>query len=72
VSDDVAPSARVSGRLWPSVSVVMPVRDEAAHLAQAVAAITDQHYPGELDVWLAVAPSADGTEALAVRLAGSD
>ena len=28
-----------------------------AHLGQAVAAITDQDYPGELDVWLAIAPS---------------
>ncbi|MEO1064267.1 MAG: glycosyltransferase family 2 protein [Actinomycetota bacterium] len=54
---------------WPSVSVVMPVRDEAADLTAAVEAVLSQEYPGHLDVCLAVAPSADGTEDVAARLA---
>ncbi len=54
---------------WPAVSVVMPVRDEAPHLRRAVEAIRSQQYPGPLEICLAVAPSADGTEAIAATLA---
>jgi succinoglycan biosynthesis protein ExoA len=50
----------------------MPVRNEAPNLAQAVRAITDQHYPGELDIWLAIAPSTDGTEDVAAQIAAAD
>lgn len=56
---------------WPSVSVIMPVRNEAAHLADAVASILAQGYPGPFEVCLAVGPSTDGTEALAADLAAS-
>lgn len=54
---------------WPSVSVVIPVRNEARHLESAVAAVLGQGYPGTLDVCLAVAPSSDDTAAIADRLA---
>lgn len=57
---------------WPAVAVVMPVRDEAAHLEAAVAAVLAQDYPGSMEVVLAVAPSSDGTEQVAERLAASD
>ncbi|NNE12055.1 MAG: glycosyltransferase, partial [Ilumatobacter sp.] len=57
---------------WPSVSVVVPVRDEAPHLERAVASILAQEYPGELDVCLAVAPSGDGTDVVAEQLASGD
>lgn len=57
---------------WPSVSVVMPVRNEADHLELAVASILAQDYPRPFDVCLAVAPSRDGTEELAARLAAAD
>ena len=53
---------------WPSVSVVMPVRNEAQHLRAAVAAVLDQTYPGDFDVWLAVGPSDDDTQAIAEEL----
>lgn len=56
----------------PSVSVVMPVRDEATHLESAVAAVLAQDYDGPLELVLAVAPSSDGTEELAARLAADD
>jgi len=57
---------------WPAVAVVMPIRDEASHLEAAVAAVLGQDYPGSVEVVLAVAPSTDGTEALAARLAEAD
>lgn len=57
---------------WPSVSVVVPVRNEEAHLDAAVTAILEQDYPTPFDVCLAVAPSDDGTRELADRLAASN
>jgi succinoglycan biosynthesis protein ExoA len=57
---------------WPPVAVVMPIRNEADHLEEAVRAVLAQDYPGTLEVCLAVAPSADGTETLAERLAAAD
>lgn len=54
---------------WPSVSVIMPVRNEAPFLADAVASILAQQYPGPFEVCLAVGPSGDGTEAVAAGLA---
>ena len=57
---------------WPSLSVVMPVLDEADHLPGAVSAVLAQDYPGPLEVVLAVGPSSDGTEAVAQTLADAD
>jgi glycosyltransferase involved in cell wall biosynthesis len=54
---------------WPTVSVVMPVRNEAPHLERAVASILSQEYPLPFDVCLAIAPSDDGTEAIAADIA---
>jgi succinoglycan biosynthesis protein ExoA len=54
---------------WPQVAVVMPIRNEVRHLADAVSSILHQGYAGELEICLAVAPSTDGTEALADELA---
>lgn len=55
---------------WPDVDVVMPVRDEAEHLAAAVASVRSQGYPGRVRSFLAVAPSVDATASVAARLAG--
>lgn len=57
---------------WPTVSVIVPVRNEAAHLRDAVAAIVAQEYPRPVDVCLAVGPSTDGTEAIAAEIAAAD
>ena len=54
---------------WPDVDVVMPIRDEADHLQTAVESVRRQTYPGRMTIVLGVAPSGDGTEALAARLA---
>ena len=56
----------------PSVSVVMPIRNEERHLRAAVERVLDQHYPGDLEVVLSVGPSGDGTHAVADELAAAD
>jgi glycosyltransferase involved in cell wall biosynthesis len=59
-------------RALPAVSVVMAVRNESACLADAVSHVLEQDYQGELELVVAVGPSADGTEVLAAELAASD
>jgi succinoglycan biosynthesis protein ExoA len=54
------------------VSVIMPLRNEAAHLADSVAAVLAQDYDGPLEICLAIAPSTDHTAEVAARLAASD
>jgi len=57
---------------WPAVSVVMPVLNEARHLADAVARIMAQDYQGELELVLALGPSRDRTAKIAAELAAKD
>ncbi|MEX2627586.1 MAG: glycosyltransferase, partial [Ilumatobacteraceae bacterium] len=58
---------------WPTVSVVMPVRNEAQNLRAAVEAVLAQDYPRPFDVCLAIGPSDDGTEAIVRAISeGSD
>ncbi len=54
---------------WPDVDVVMPIRDEAPHLATALASVRAQAYPGRLRIVLGVGPSIDGTEEIAAQMA---
>src|SRR6185437_4046429 len=54
------------------VSVIMPVRNEERHLAEAVSAVLCQDYPGALELVLAVGPSKDKTEHIAEGLAAAD
>ena len=56
----------------PAVSVVMPVRDEEKHLADSVARVMEQDYPGGFELVLAVGPSRDRTEQIARALAAAD
>lgn len=56
---------------WPDVDVVMPIRNEAAHLDNAIASVRSQTYPGTLRIILGVGPSTDGTETLAADLAAA-
>ena len=55
----------MSDTLWPSVSVVIPVLNEARHLRAAIDAVLAQDYLGALDICLALGPSTDGTEVVA-------
>ena len=50
----------------------MAVRNEQAHLREAVGAALSQDYPGSLELVLAVAPSQDATAAIAADLAAID
>lgn len=60
------------GAGYPDVDVVMPIRNEAEHLADAVAAVRRQEYPGRVRVFVAVGPSSDDTQRVAARLAEHD
>ena len=57
---------------WPGVSVVMPALNEEPHLEAAIRRVLDQEYPGELEVIVAVGPSADRTREIADALAAAD
>src|SRR3954447_23823560 len=61
-----------SARAWPSVSVVMPVLNEARHLDRSVTHILSQEYGGEIELVIALGPSKDGTEWIARKLAAKD
>lgn len=59
-------------RVWPAVSVIMPVLNEERHLAEAVSGVMAQDYPGELELVLALGPSTDRTDQIARGLAEDD
>jgi succinoglycan biosynthesis protein ExoA len=50
----------------------MPVLNEEKHLAESVACVLDQQYPGGFELVLAIGPSKDRTEAIARELAAVD
>lgn len=56
----------------PDLSVILPVLNEANHLAAAVQAILSQDYQGKFEVILAIGPSKDATLEIANELANSD
>jgi len=47
--------------VFPSISVVIPVRNEMEHLGLALQSILDMEYPGDLEILVADGASADGT-----------
>ncbi|MHA6760396.1 glycosyltransferase family 2 protein [Streptacidiphilus sp. PAMC 29251] len=52
----------------PAVSVIMPVLNESRHLREAVLRILEQEYPGDIEVVIALGPSADDTDLIAAAL----
>lgn len=60
------------GATEPAVSVILTVVNEAAHLAEAIQAIFDSDYSGEIEIVIAVGPSKDRTEAIARELESTD
>ncbi|MDC0911643.1 glycosyltransferase family 2 protein [Aquiluna sp.] len=50
------------------ISFVMPVRNEAKHLATAVQAVLSQEHQGGQELILAIAPSTDSTKEIAAEL----
>ena len=59
------PVAAGSGRAWPPVSVVVPARDEAEHVAACLRSLLAQDYPGRFRIVLVDDRSTDGTGAIA-------
>ena len=55
-----------------AVSAIMPVLNEADHLAVAVGSVFSQDYPGEIELVLALGPSQDDTDVVAEKLAAND
>lgn len=55
----------------PSVSVVVPSRNERSRLAVTARSLLAQRYPGRLDVILVDDDSSDGTDELTQQLAGA-
>src|SRR5690348_15951052 len=72
VSEPSAASLDHSATAWPHVSVIMPVLNEARHLAFAVNGVLAQGYPGELELILAIGPSTDRTQEIADELSAAD
>lgn len=58
--------------LWPAVAAVIPARDEAAHVGDAVASLLAQDYAGPFGVVVVDDSSTDGTSEVARAAAGGD
>lgn len=56
---------------WPSVTAVVPARDEAEVLPVSLPSLLGQEYPGRLEIVLVDDGSTDGTGALARELAAA-
>ena len=54
---------------WPSITAVVPARDEADVIARSVGSLLSQDYPGEFRVILVDDQSSDGTADLALEAA---
>ncbi|MBC8102799.1 MAG: glycosyltransferase [Cytophagales bacterium] len=58
--------------IWPSLSVLIPARDEEKTLARCVTSLASQHYQGTLEVLILDDHSSDSTGLIAGGLAASD
>lgn len=58
--------------MQPGVSVVLPILNEERFLTDAITAILAQKYAGELEVILALGPSHDRTNEIALALSAKD
>ncbi|KGA14414.1 hypothetical protein GM50_19870 [freshwater metagenome] len=56
----------------PGISVILPVLNEQAHLADSIRAILSQSYMGKFEIILALGPSRDSTNEIARSLAAED
>jgi hopene-associated glycosyltransferase HpnB len=54
---------------WPRVAVIVPARNEAQTISQAVSSLAKQDYPGEFSIVVVDDHSEDGTGALAQQAA---
>ncbi|WP_236865679.1 glycosyltransferase family 2 protein [Brevibacterium daeguense] len=56
----------------PGVSYIVPVLNEAEHVASAITTVLDQDYDGEKEIVVAVGPSTDETTSIVTTLAAGD
>ena len=56
----------------PKISVILPVLNESKYLEEAVKAILNQDFVGDIEIIVAVGPSHDGSEQIALSLAKQD
>ena len=66
------PTPELIGSPNPAISVILPVLNEEAHLADAVHSILSQDYEGSIEVILALGPSRDRTLEIAQELSRKD
>jgi hopene-associated glycosyltransferase HpnB len=59
----------LGSRHWPSISAVIPARDEAECIGETVASLLRQDYPGAFDVIVVDDQSRDGTAQIAQKAA---
>lgn len=59
----------MAAKKYPAISVIMPVLNEEAHIADAIESVLAQEYPGELELLLALGPSSDKTNEIAAAIA---
>ena len=59
-------------KFLPAITVIMPVLNEEAHLADSVQSILAQSYPNEIELIVALGPSHDDTNKIAKALAKKD
>lgn len=56
---------------WPTVTAVVPARDEAEVIARSIGSLVAQEYPGDFRIILVDDNSSDGTAEIAQGLAGA-
>lgn len=66
------PTHELIGSPHPSISVILPILNEEAHLKGAIDSILSQDYLGKLEVILAVGPSRDRTLEIAQQISQQD
>ncbi len=59
-------------REWPSVSVIMPIRNEAEFIERSLGAMLNQDYAGEVEVLCVDGMSDDGTREIVGQIAADD
>jgi hopene-associated glycosyltransferase HpnB len=67
LSEDKIEARRLEN--WPRVVAVVPARNEAATISQAISSLAKQDYPGEFSIVVVDDHSEDGTAALAQQAA---
>src|SRR5581483_4981514 len=68
----VRDSAEVAApQVWPSVTAVIPARNEADFIASAVQSLLQQDYQGPFSILVVDDDSSDGTGTIVARLAAA-